>query len=87
MDLPFLYEYQGTRSPLVNLGAYELGLDISMADLTMNPHPVRLLPWLTDDEDALVFESGPRRWTSSRNLKRGLGNEPASLSSASLFDR
>jgi glutathione S-transferase len=53
-----LYGHQGTRSPLVNWGAYELGLDISMGDLTKNPHPFRQIPCLTDDEDVLVFESG-----------------------------
>lgn len=53
-----LYGSQGSRSPLVNWGAYESGVPIVMGDLSKNPHPFRQIPSLTDDDDVLVFESG-----------------------------
>jgi len=53
-----LYGSQGSRSPLVNWAAYELGLEITMGDLTENPHPFRQIPCLKDDSDVVVFESG-----------------------------
>jgi glutathione S-transferase len=53
-----LYGHPGTRSPLVNWGAFEVGLDISMGDLSKNPHPFGQIPCLTDDQDVVVFESG-----------------------------
>lgn len=53
-----LYGHPGTRSPLVNWGAYEVGLDLTMGDLSKNPHPFGQIPCLTDDDDVLVFESG-----------------------------
>lgn len=53
-----LYGHQGTRSPLVNWGADEVGFDLVMGDLSKNPHPFGQLPCLTDDEGVLVFESG-----------------------------
>jgi glutathione S-transferase len=53
-----LYGSQGSRSPLVNWGAYEVGVPIEMGDLSKNPHPFRQIPSLTDDDDVLVFESG-----------------------------
>lgn len=53
-----LYGSQGSRSPLVNWGAYELGIDLTMGDLSQNPHPFKQIPSLTDDNDVLVFESG-----------------------------
>jgi glutathione S-transferase len=53
-----LYGHPGTRSPLCNWGAYEVGIDIEMGDLSKNPHPFGQIPCLTDDDDVLVFESG-----------------------------
>lgn len=53
-----LYGSQGSRSPLVNWGASEIGVSIEMGDLSKNPHPFKQIPALTDDDDVLVFESG-----------------------------
>jgi glutathione S-transferase len=53
-----LYGHPGTRSPLVNWGAFELGLDLTMGNLAQNPHPFGQIPCLTDDDNVLVFESG-----------------------------
>ena len=53
-----LYGSQGSRSPLVNWGASEVGLDLTMGDLSKNPHPFGQIPCLTDEDDVLVFESG-----------------------------
>ncbi|KAG7354617.1 glutathione S-transferase, C-terminal domain containing protein [Nitzschia inconspicua] len=58
-----LYGSQGSRSPLVNWAAYELGLDITMGDLSRNPHPFGQIPCLEhykiDSKDpTMVFESG-----------------------------
>jgi glutathione S-transferase len=53
-----LYGHPGTRSPLVNWGAYEVGVELTMGDLSKNPHPFGQIPCLTDDDDVLVFESG-----------------------------
>mmetsp|Transcript_24634 Transcript_24634/g.42985 ORF Transcript_24634/g.42985 Transcript_24634/m.42985 type:complete len:261 (+) Transcript_24634:33-815(+) len=53
-----LYGSQGSRSPLVNWGASELGLPLTMGDLSQNPHPFRQIPALTDDNGVLIFESG-----------------------------
>eukprot|EP00536_Pseudo-nitzschia_multiseries_P009764 jgi/Psemu1/201627/e_gw1.282.81.1 len=55
-----LYGSQGSRSPLVNWGASEVGLDtdLTMGNLAQNPHPFGQIPCLTDDNDVLVFESG-----------------------------
>lgn len=53
-----LYGSQGSRSPLVNWGANEVGVSLTMGDLSQNPHPFRQIPSLTDDNDVLVFESG-----------------------------
>eukprot|EP00560_Eucampia_antarctica_P006244 CAMPEP_0197828486 /NCGR_PEP_ID=MMETSP1437-20131217/5040_1 /TAXON_ID=49252 ORGANISM="Eucampia antarctica, Strain CCMP1452" /NCGR_SAMPLE_ID=MMETSP1437 /ASSEMBLY_ACC=CAM_ASM_001096 /LENGTH=255 /DNA_ID=CAMNT_0043429705 /DNA_START=94 /DNA_END=861 /DNA_ORIENTATION=+ len=55
-----LYGSQGSRSPLVNWGAYELDVPLEMAnDMSQNPHPFGQIPCLTDDNgDVLVFESG-----------------------------
>ena len=56
-----LYGHPGTRSPLVNWGAYEMNLELKMApDLSANPHPFGQIPCLTDakNKDVVVFESG-----------------------------
>lgn len=53
-----LYGHPGTRSPLCNWGANEVGLDLEMGDLSKNPHPFGQIPCLTDKDDVLVFESG-----------------------------
>lgn len=61
-----LYGHPGTRSPLINWGAYEVGVDIIMGDLSKNPHPFGQIPCLTDSNDddmddddlIVVFESG-----------------------------
>jgi len=53
-----LYGSQGSRSPLVNWGASEVGLSLTMGNLATNPHPFKQIPCLTDDKDVLVFESG-----------------------------
>ena len=45
-------------SPLVNWAAFELGLELKMGDLGLNPHPFGQIPSLTDDNDVVVFESG-----------------------------
>jgi hypothetical protein len=39
-----LYGSQGSRSPLVNWGAYEFGFPLSMGDLSKNPHPFKQIP-------------------------------------------
>mmetsp|Transcript_20329 Transcript_20329/g.24434 ORF Transcript_20329/g.24434 Transcript_20329/m.24434 type:complete len:247 (+) Transcript_20329:59-799(+) len=54
-----LYGSQGSRSPLCNWAAYELGLELEMGDLSRNPHPFGQIPCLVDDDgDATIFESG-----------------------------
>jgi glutathione S-transferase/alpha,alpha-trehalase len=53
-----LYGHPGTRSPLVNWAAYEVGLELTMGNLSQNPHPFGQIPCLTDADDVLVFESG-----------------------------
>jgi len=53
-----LYGSQGSRSPLVNWGAYEVGAEVTMGDLSKNPHPFGQIPCMTDDDDVQVFESG-----------------------------
>lgn len=53
-----IYGHPGTRSPLVNWGAHELGLEFSMGDLSKNPHPFGQIPCMTDDDGVVVFESG-----------------------------
>lgn len=53
-----LYGHPGTRSPLCNWGALEVGLDVEMGDLSKNPHPFGQIPCLTDENDVVVFESG-----------------------------
>ena len=53
-----LYGSQGSRSPLVNWGANEFGVELTMGDLSKNPHPFGQIPCLEDDDDVLVFESG-----------------------------
>jgi len=53
-----LYGSQGSRSPLVNWGANEVGQSLKMGDLSQNPHPFGQIPCLTDEEDVVLFESG-----------------------------
>lgn len=57
-----LYGSPGSRSPLVNWAANELGLALTPGDLSKNPHPFGQIPCLTDegdgDEKIMVFESG-----------------------------
>jgi glutathione S-transferase len=54
-----LYGHPGTRSPLINWGAcYAVGVELTMGDLSKNPHPFGQIPCLPDDDDVLVFESG-----------------------------
>jgi len=59
-----LYGHPGTRSPLVNWAAEEVGFPLTMAaDLQQNPHPFGQLPCLMvkmedGEEDVVVFESG-----------------------------
>lgn len=53
-----LYGSQGSRSPLVNWGASEVGVPLSMGNLAENPHPFKQIPCLKGDDDAVVFESG-----------------------------
>jgi len=43
----------------VNWAAYELGVPITMGDLSKNPHPFRQIPCLSDENgEVTVFESG-----------------------------
>jgi len=53
-----LYGSQGSRSPLVNWGANEVGVTLTMGNLDDNPHPFGQIPCLTDDNNVMVFESG-----------------------------
>jgi glutathione S-transferase len=53
-----LFGSQGSRSPLVNWGALESGVPLTIGNLVMNPHPFKQIPCLTDDGDVMVFESG-----------------------------
>jgi glutathione S-transferase len=54
-----LYGHPGTRSPLVNWAALELGVDLTVSsDFSKNPHPFGQLPCLTDAGNVVVFESG-----------------------------
>jgi glutathione S-transferase len=53
-----LYGHPGTRSPLCNWAASELGLSLEAGDLSRNPHPFGQIPCLTDDDNVVVFESG-----------------------------
>jgi glutathione S-transferase len=53
-----LYGHPGTRSPLCNWAANELGIPLEAGDLSKNPHPFNQIPCLTDDNDVAVFESG-----------------------------
>jgi glutathione S-transferase/alpha,alpha-trehalase len=58
LDAMTLFGSQGSRSPLVNWGALEMDLPLTMGNLMMNPHPFKQIPCLTDDEGVMVFESG-----------------------------
>jgi glutathione S-transferase len=54
-----LYGHPGSRSPMINWAAYELGLELIMGDLTDNPHPFGKVPCLTDRNGEIgIFESG-----------------------------
>jgi glutathione S-transferase len=53
-----LYGHPGTRSPLCNWAANEIGISLAAGDLSRNPHPFGQIPCLTDDDNVLVFESG-----------------------------
>jgi glutathione S-transferase/alpha,alpha-trehalase len=54
-----LYGHPGSRSPLVNWAANELGISLKMGDLAENPHPFGKLPCLTDKNGEVgIFESG-----------------------------
>ncbi|KAG7347762.1 glutathione S-transferase, C-terminal domain containing protein [Nitzschia inconspicua] len=54
-----LYGHPGSRSPLINWAAHELGLDLTMGDLAENPHPFGKIPCLTDKNGEIgIFESG-----------------------------
>jgi hypothetical protein len=39
-----LYGSQGSRSPLVNWGAFEVDFPLIMGDLSKNPHPFKQIP-------------------------------------------
>ena len=54
-----LYGHPGSRSPLINWAAIELGIDLRMGDLVDNPHPFGKLPCMTDRQGEVgIFESG-----------------------------
>jgi glutathione S-transferase len=70
-----IYGHPGTRSPLVNWGAIEAGMDFQMGDLAKNPHPFGQLPCVTDDAGVVVFESGAcleyfHQQTSAKTLSK-----------------
>ena len=68
-----LYGSPGSRSPLVNWAANELGLSLESGDLSQNPHPFGQIPCLTDDNDVLVFESGAiLNYLQSKAAKKGI---------------
>jgi glutathione S-transferase len=74
-----LYGHPGTRSPLVNWGAYEVGVELTMGDLSKNPHPFGQIPCLTDDDDVLVFESGAILHYLHDKTKESLNKADAAL--------
>lgn len=74
-----LYGHPGTRSPLVNWGAYEVGVELTMGDLSKNPHPFGQMPCLTDDDDVLVFESGAILQYLHEKTKESLSKADAAL--------
>eukprot|EP00977_Amphora_coffeiformis_P030271 scaffold45806_cov237-Amphora_coffeaeformis.AAC.2 len=80
---PTLYGHPGTRSPLVNWGAHEVGIDLVMGDLQKNPHPFGQIPCLTDnDGDVLVFESGAiLQYLHDKAKTRWTAKETAAISS------
>lgn len=55
-----LYGHPGSRSPLINWAAHELGLELNVGDLADNPHPFGKIPCLTDGKNGEIgiFESG-----------------------------
>lgn len=68
-----LYGSPGSRSPLVNWAANELGISLESGDLSKNPHPFGQIPCLTDDNDVLVFESGAiLNYLQSKAAKKGI---------------
>jgi len=79
-----LYGSPGSRSPLVNWGANELGLSLEAGDLSKNPHPFGQIPCLTDDNDVLVFESGAiLNYLQSKADKKGMHDDAKSSAIAS----
>ena len=55
---PKLHGSQQSRSPLVNWYAYEAGIELEMQPPRPSNHPFQQVPFLTDDGDVEVFESG-----------------------------
>jgi len=78
-----LYGSQGSRSPLVNWGAYEIGESITMGDLSQNPHPFGQIPCLTDDNGVRVFESGAiLQYIYSNSMEESVTGDSASRKAA-----
>ena len=68
-----LYGSPGSRSPLCNWAANELGLEVEAGDLSKNPHPFGQIPCLTDGNDVMVFESGAiLNYLHSKADKKGI---------------
>lgn len=55
---PRLHGSPQSRSPLVNWGAAELGVELEMAPPRPSNHPFGQIPFLVDDGGVEVFESG-----------------------------
>ena len=53
-----LHGSQGSRSPLTNWYLEELGVSYEMAPPKPSDHPFGQIPYLTDDDDVGIFESG-----------------------------
>ena len=55
---PKLHGSQQSRSPLVNWYANEAGIELEMMPPRPSNHPFQQVPFLTDDGDVEIFESG-----------------------------
>lgn len=79
-----LYGSRGSRSPLCDWAANELGLSLEAGDLSKNPHPFGQIPCLTDDGGVLVFESGAiLNYLQSKADDKGMHGDARSAAVAS----
>jgi len=81
-----LYGHPGSRSPLVNWAALELGVKLAMGDLVDNPHPFGKLPCMTDQQGEIgIFESGAILQYLQDNYYDDRYNQPLSLAQSAAL--